>query len=419
MSLDKPTIITSPTALQAHIKMRRIANGMLLAMTAIFLVSNWLLKDYSWLNYVKAFAEAGMVGAIADWFAVTALFRHPLGIPIPHTAIIANKKDRIAQSLGNFIRDNFIQTENLQAKLKTADLEKKLSEWLSIPKHSELIAEQLSALIPKILHTFKDEDIKDYIEKNAQDKIKSGDIAQGVSKLLNLLSTNERQQLLFTQSIQIAEKLLLNNKDWIKEKIHKESPWFVPRFVENKMYKKLITSAETNLEQVQKDENHPYRQQFQQAVIKFIEDLQTSPAFINKIEEIKEEIIKNPETQSYILQLWGQLKQYILLNVSEKDSQFRIQLQQTTQGLLNGLIQDENLRQRISNWAVQTAVETISEYRNEISEFITNTIQKWDAKFLTEKIEQQVGKDLQFIRINGTLVGGLVGLFLYMVSQLF
>ncbi len=402
----------------AYLRMRRFADFLLFIMTAVFLVTEFLSERYPLLHYIRAFSEAAMVGAIADWFAVTALFRHPFGLPIPHTAIIPRKKDRIGESLGNFIRDNFIKQDALESKLRNLELERRLSEWLSVPGNSQIITEQISLLIPGLLNTLDDKEFRIFIEENIKLKVKGEDVAAVAGKIISMLATKDREKKIFDEILRIAEHLVNQNRDWLREKIRKETPWFVPSFVGNQVYQKIVTQAESSFDEIEKDPNHPYRRQFTDAIQQFIQDLYTSEEFHNRIEEIKTDLLKSPAVQEYLTRVWQDIKQYLLQNISKPDSALRQQIQESIYTFLNKLVEDEAIRQKLSNWVLSGAINTISRYRNEIGGFIAGTIKNWDARVLSTKLENQVGKDLQYIRINGTIVGGTVGLVLYLVQQL-
>jgi len=403
-------------------RMRSIAGGLLLVMTLVFLVASLFISrlgfpHWHWLSYVKAFAEAAMVGGIADWFAVTALFRHPFGLPIPHTAIIPTKKDRIAQSLGSFVENNFLTPEVLDSKLKTLELSKRVEEWLSVPDNSRVVAENIAAFIPPILDALDDDNVRNFIENKILQRISGEDVANVGGSILTVLTTNRKHDALFNELMRIAITLLDENKDFIRQKLKDETPWFVPQFVNNRMYHKIIANADKTFWDATKDPNHPIRLKFNSLIESFIHNLQNSPEFHAKIEEIKKELIENPVVQQYLQQVWGDLKNYILQNITHPDSTIKAQIQKGVFTFFNNLMNDEKLRTKIPNWIHETILSLASRYRSEIGNLIATTMQKWDRQEISQKLELQVGKDLQYIRINGTLVGGLIGLILHFISN--
>ena len=407
---------------KALFRMRAIAGGLLAIMTVAFFVASYLISRLGyphghWLSYVKAFGEAAMVGGIADWFAVTALFRHPLGLPIPHTAIIPTKKDRIAQSLGSFVENNFLTPEVLDSKLKSLELSKRVEEWLSVPDNSRLVAENIAAFIPPILDALDDDNVRSFIETKILQRISGEDVANVGGNILTVLTTNRKHDALFNELMRIAITLLDENKDFIRQKLKEETPWFVPQFVNNRMYHKIIANADKTFWDATKDPNHPIRKKFNSLIESFIHNLQNSPDFHEKIEEIKKELLENPVVQQYLQQVWGDLKSYILQNITHPDSTIKAQIQKGVFTFFNNLMNDEKLRTKIPNWIHETILSLATKYRSEIGNLIVTTMQKWDRQEISQKLELQVGKDLQYIRINGTLVGGLIGLILHFISS--
>jgi uncharacterized membrane-anchored protein YjiN (DUF445 family) len=421
-SESAPTVRSEAEQRQILAKMRRIATGLLVLMTMLFLVSRWIIATYPeteiWMGFVRSFAEAAMVGGIADWFAVTALFRHPFGIPIPHTAIVPNKKDAIGRSLGNFIQNNFLTQEALEEKLKSMELLKTAEEWLANPENSAKVARQISSFIPSILNALDDEQVKDFIENNLAANVQPRDLALAAGNLLGLLTANNKHQDLFNELIKIAERILEENKTGIRQKIREESPWFVPDFVRNRVYAKVMSQTEEAFWEITNDPNHPLRKRFLAATEQFIHNLKTSPEYHERIAQLKNEMLENPVVQQYLQRVWTDLKNYILSNLADHDSQLQKQIQAGIYTFFNNLIRDETMRNRITHWVYTSLIDVVSRNRHEIGNLISNTIQKWDRQTLTNKLELYVGKDLQYIRINGTLVGGTVGLAIHAFAVL-
>lgn len=404
-------------------QMRMRATGLLLIMTALFLLSifgqKFLPKNFEvFLGFLKAFAEAAMVGGIADWFAVTALFRHPLGLKIPHTAIIPKKKDSIGRGLGNFVQNNFLTPEALGSKLKDFEIEKKVADWLAVPSNSRMVALQLSSFIPTLLNSLDDEDVRKFIEKNIAVKVSGAQLAQALGSLLSVLTANNRHHQLFNEVLRVVEILFRDekNKLAIKQGIKEESPWFVPDFVRNKVYEKIIDRIDETFAQIAKDPKHPLREKFYEGIEKFIADIQMSPEFHQKIEELKDEILQNPIVHRYLETVWTDLKAQILENVTSPDSEIVSQIQKGVYSFVYSLINDGTLRTKITNRLYEGVISALAENRNQIGDMIAKTIEKWDEKTMSEKLELQVGKDLQYIRISGTLVGGAVGFTLHAIS---
>ena len=404
-------------------RMRRLAGGLLLIMTLIFLtatflLSHWEIKGHHFLSYLRAFAEAAMVGGIADWFAVTALFRHPLGLPIPHTAIIPTKQASIGDSLGKFVENKFLTPEILEKKLGNLEVTKKLEEWLAVPSNTALIAENIAQIIPALLNSLDDDDVRRFIEVNIFEKVQGNEVASVAGNLLTILTSNKKHDQLFNELIKIADKLLEENKDSIRKKIKEESPWFIPKFVNETVSKKIIDNVDKTIDAATQDPNHPLRKRFHTIVEQFINDLRTSPEFHSKIDEIKEELIQNPTVQNYLNQVWADLKAYILENIANPESEMRLKIHESIYRFCEDLIKDETLRQKISNWVYNTILNLANKYRHEIGRIISDTMKGWEPDRMTRELELYVGKDLQYIRISGTLVGGTVGFLIHLLTHL-
>lgn len=404
--------------------MRVRATGLLLFMTFLYVLAKvgekYMPNAFIFFEFLRAFSEAAMVGGIADWFAVTALFRYPLGIKIPHTAIIPRKKDSIGRGLGNFVQNNFLTPEALGEKLKSFDVEKKVADWLAVPANSRMVAMQISSFIPTLLNSLDDADVRRFIEKNIAVNVNGAQLANALGSLLSVLTANNRHHQLFNEILRLAEAIIHDekNKQALKKGIKEESPWFVPDFVRNKVYEKIIDRIEETFAEVAKDPKHPLRQKFYEGVEKFIHDIQASPEFHKKIEELKNEILENPIVHKYLEQVWTDVKVQIMENVTAPDSVIINQIQKGVYSFFYGLINDETLRTKITNRLYEGVINALAENRNQIGEMISKTIEKWDEKTMSEKLELQVGKDLQYIRISGTLVGGLVGFTIHAFGKL-
>lgn len=399
-------------------RMKRLATGLLLLMIAIFIAARLGEESLPWLGYIRAFAEAAMVGALADWFAVTALFRHPLGIPIPHTAIIPRNKDRIGESLGNFVQSNFLSPEILSEKIASWNIAEKVSQWLADDRNSTMVADKIAGAVPDILNALRDEDISHFIETNITSRIRAIEIAPLAGNILTTLTADNKHQELFNAALRMAAELLDGNRQFIRDKIREESPWFVPEFVDNKIYEKIITRAEQTLIDVNADPQHELRRKFHLATQEFIEKLRTSQDYKERGEQLKEELLNHPIVRQYFSRVWTDVKNKIIEDVNDPDSSIRAQIRKAVAGFGKGLADDAAMRDKINTWIRQAALTAVSSRRAEIAALISDTVHRWDAGTVTRKMELQVGKDLQYIRINGTVVGGLVGLFIYLLSEL-
>jgi uncharacterized membrane-anchored protein YjiN (DUF445 family) len=411
-------LANEPTMRRDLARMKQIATALLLGMVCLFAVALYLERDFAWAGFLRAFAEAAMVGALADWFAVTALFRHPMGVPIPHTAIIRRNKDRIGASLGNFVENNFLTPEVIASKLETMDIPHRVADWLAQPENAGEIAQRITAVIPEFLNALRHDDVQRFLEENIAARVRALEVAPLAGNLLSALTTNNRHQFLLDEGLKLAERILNDNKDFIRRKIEEETPWYVPKFVDNRIYDLIITKAEQTLREVNLDNDHELRQKFNVATQDFILNLRHSDDYKQKVESLKEDLLENPVVRQYFSSLWGDVKYRIITDAERPDSNIRQQINASLQSLSNALLNDETVRNRVNTWMQQVLLSIIINRKSEITAIISDTVKKWDADTMSDRVELYIGRDLQFIRINGTLVGGLVGLIIHSIALL-
>jgi uncharacterized membrane-anchored protein YjiN (DUF445 family) len=278
-------------------RMKRRATGLLLVMAAVF-VAAWLLEAaHPWLGYVRATAEAGMVGGVADWFAITALFRHPLNLPIPHTAIIPQRKDRIGRSLGNFVQNNFLSPEVLGAKLRAAGLSRLAAEWLRDPEHARLVVRQTAGVLKGAAAVVKDEDVYAFLERSVIGPLKRRPIAPVLADGLTLLTVNDRHQQLLDRLVEGLWRLVAENDGLIRQRIREESPWWMPRFVDERVHDKIVDGIGRTLLSVNAAPDHPLRRQVDDLLITWIEQLRESPDAMARAEALKQQVLDDPTSE--------------------------------------------------------------------------------------------------------------------------
>ncbi|MBB6070597.1 DUF445 domain-containing protein [Longimicrobium terrae] len=399
--------------------MKRLATGLLAVATLIFIVARIYESRYPWLGYIRATAEAAMVGAVADWFAVTALFRHPMGIPIPHTAIIPTRKERIGRSLGGFVQNNFLAAPVITAKLRSANIAGKLAQWLADPAHGDTVGRHASAAVTGVVQVLRDEEVQEIITESLNSRVRKTQVAPLMGNVLSLVTAENRHQELLDSAIRLFDRLFEENRDALRDRIAKETPWWMPSAVDDQIYRKIANGIENTLVQVAADPDHPLRHRFNDAVNEFVERLKSSPQMIARGEELKEEILQHPAVRGYSASLWADMKASVLRHGANPESEFRRRVGNAATRLGSSLAEDQELLDKVNGWAEQALLYVVEQYRGEVADLIETTVAAWDPEDTTRKIELQIGRDLQYIRINGTLVGGLVGLFIYTVSQFF
>ena len=402
--------------------MRRRATALLAVFAAIFVVAAIVghqRPDFApfWVGLVRATAEAAMVGGIADWFAVTALFRHPLGIPIPHTAIVAQRKDRIGRSLGNFVGNNFLAKEVIARQLAGMRLGERTAQWLSNPEHQTRVARAIAGGVARAAESIPSSELRATVHETLVEQLRKAQVAPLLGDLLALATTDDRHQEMLDKLVRLVSRIVRDNKELIRVRIAEESPWWVPGAVDDKLYQKIVAGIERTLEQVASDEQHPLREQFDHALRGFVEKLHNSPEMIARAESMKEKLLEHPAVVELSDALLG-AAQTSLAKYSGPEAPSPEPLERAIGAIADRALGNPAFLQDVDEAVERLVLGVVDQYRPEVAELIAKTVEGWDATDASRKIEVQIGRDLQFIRINGTLVGGLVGLILYIISTL-
>jgi uncharacterized membrane-anchored protein YjiN (DUF445 family) len=401
-------------------RMQRNATGLLGVAAVVFAVARVLEARYPWVGYVRAASEAAVVGGVADWFAVTALFRHPLGLPIPHTAIVPRRKDRIGRSLGHFVQRNFLAREVVAAKLHDMQVGARLAGWLADPAHARLVARQVAVGLSGAAAVLRDDDVQHFVERSLVTRARRVQVAPFLGRVLALLTADGRHQELLDEALRIAAKFVAQNDEMIRGRIAAEAPWWVPGPVEDKIHEKVVGGVDRTLQEVAADPQHPLRTRFDDAVRRFAERLRTSPETIARAEAIKEEMLAHPAVREYAGSVWADVKAKLARYAEEGDEQGAlVAVERGLVSLGNAVLADPALVAKVDAWITDAVLFAVEQYRSEVAHLIEQTVAGWDPVATSRRIEIQIGRDLQFIRINGTVVGGLVGLLLYTVGRLF
>ncbi len=411
--------ISDPEERQRQLdRMKRRATGLLVLMGAVFIAASILEPRHTWLGYIRATAEASLVGGIADWFAITALFRHPLSLPIPHTAIIPSRKDRIGRSLGNFVQNNFLSPEVLAAKLRAAQISRRAAEWLAQPENARKGAQHVASVLKSAGRIVRDEDVTALLDRSVVDPLRRMPIAPVLSKGLELLTVDGRHQQLLDRVIQGLTRLVAENEILIRERIREESPWWVPEVVDDRIHRKVLGGIERTLFEVAADPHHPLRHQFNDLLSEWMVQLQESPEVIARAEAIKHQIL-DPETSGRLAaSLWTEAKEALGRQSHAGEGGGIDAVARGLSALAGAALEDESLLEKIDGWVIGAVLRVVEQHRHEVGQLIAGTVSAWDPDETSRRIELLVGRDLQYVRINGTLVGGLVGLLIYTTSQL-
>lgn len=408
---------TDPSRAVQLRRMKALAGGLLALMFALFVASTWYQARWPQLAYVRAFAEAAMVGAIADWFAVVALFRRPFGLPIPHTAIIARNKDRIGRSLGSFIANNFLAPGLVAAKLDSLDAAGRLTAWLAQPSTAAALAHRAAALAPAVVDALEGEAAAAFARGTMTRALGSVQAAPLAARVLSVLVAHGHHQVLFDRFLDAAAGFLLRNEDMIRERVADRSWRWLPRWVDQKLADKVMDGSLDTLVELRAP-NHPWRAEFQAATLRLCERLAHDPALRAQGEAIKAEMLRHPLVLATLDGAWEEAKARLRAELANPEGALAPAIERMVANLATRLEQDERLRALINRWLRRAVERMVVPQRAEIGHFIAGVVERWDTRTLVDKLELQVGRDLQYIRINGTLVGGLVGLAIHALSRL-
>jgi uncharacterized membrane-anchored protein YjiN (DUF445 family) len=400
-------------------RMKRLATGLLLAAFAVFLICVLIGDDAGpWVGYVRATAEASMVGALADWFAVTALFRHPLRLPIPHTAIIPRKKDQIGASLGTFVQENFLTRAVVEHTLDTVDVPTRLGEFLAAPGRAERLAGDASAALGALSDLLKDDDVQPAVAALVDRKLHETPAAPIVARGLELVIEGDRHQEVLSAGLRGLAHFLEENRVVFRAQLGDASPAWVPDWVDNRVFDRAFAAVMGFLEEVGADPRHELRRSYDARLRAYVHDLRTDPGTAARVEELKKELLEHPAVRKWSASLWTNAKNAVLAAAADPDSELRARLIGMIRHFAELLRSDPTVRELVQRQTRRVAGYLVERFSGDLAALVGNTVARWDTEETSRRIELQVGRDLQWIRVNGTVVGGLAGLVIYTVAQL-
>ena len=399
-------------------RMKRVATGLLILVTIIFAIARANEDGHGWVGYIRAFAEAAMVGALADWFAVTALFRHPLGLPIPHTAIIPHRKDQIGRSLGEFVQGEFLTREVLTERLAGLGVARRLGGWLAEPDNAHLAGDGVSDALRGTLEVLDDQDVQGAIEQLVERRVRATTVAPLIGKAVDLTVEGGHHQRLLDATLTAVGNFLHDNRSAMRDKLARDSPWWVPEPIDDRIFTKIFTGVQSFIAEIVVNPTHEVRGALDSRIVDFAERLKHDPELLAKGEELKDEVLNHPDVRAWMQSLWGEVKGSLIAASSDPTSELRGRIDHGLAQLGNRLTTDAELQAKVDGWVERAVAHLADHYRTEVADLIASTVERWDAQATSRKLELQVGRDLQFIRINGTLVGGLAGLVIHTLGQL-
>ena len=401
-------------------RMKVVALGALLLAAVVYVVAFVAERNgVSWAGYFRAAGEAGMVGALADWFAVTALFRRPLGLPIPHTAIIPTRKNAIGRNLGDFVGTNFLSEDVVRTRLRALDISSRLGTWLSDYANARRVSAEVAVGIRSAVGLLDDEQVRmavsDFLRKRAEEF----PIAEPAGNLLGEVVSDRAHVPLIDLIASNLYDWLAANRERVVDVVERQAPGWSPKWADGMVAAKVHREAVKFAQDVRDDPLHPLRKSIDEALLQLSNDLRFDLDMQYKAEQAKIRMLDHPEVNRTLQTSGTVAKEMLLRALDDPTSDLRVRLVDSLVSIGRNLTDKPEMRDKVNGWIEDAAVHVVRNNRDEITALITDTVDKWDAEETSRKIEIQVGRDLQFIRLNGTLVGALAGLVIYTVSHAF
>jgi uncharacterized membrane-anchored protein YjiN (DUF445 family) len=396
-------------------QMRLVALSLLVLAAVVYVIT--LHRDGGW-GYLNAAAEAAMVGALADWFAVTALFRHPLGLPIPHTAIVPTRKDSLAESLEQFVTENFLSEEVVAEKMRTAEVSRRAGEWLASGNHAERIVAEGARTIGAALPRLGDEDVTAFVQGSLLPRFVKEPLSPIAGHFLQSVVDDGAHHALFDLLMVEAHDWLRDNRELLAEVVGPRAPRWSPQWVDRMVIDRIHREALAWLADVRDNPSHAARKAIDKLLSQLASDLQNDPEVMDRFETFKARMLTHPDMGSSLTAVWDAVRTALIDSIGDPDSTLRVRATKAIQDLGTRLQTDDALRAKVDARAAEAVGYVIRTYGSEIVSVISDTIERWDGREAAARIELHVGRDLQFIRINGTVVGALVGLIIHTVSEL-
>ncbi|RPK50360.1 hypothetical protein EES39_05925 [Streptomyces sp. ADI92-24] len=400
-------------------RMKTMASGLLLLVALVYVLATWAKNEGvgGWPGFVAAAAEAGMVGALADWFAVTALFKRPLGLPIPHTAIIPTKKDQLGASLGSFVGENFLSGGVVRDRIHSLGIGGRLGAWLAEPEHADRVTAELSTALRGALTVLRDSDVQAVVGEAITRRANAAEIGPSLGKMLEKVVADGGHRKVVDLVCVRAHDWLVLHGDSVMDAVQGGAPGWTPRFVDKRVGERVYKELLRFITEMRDMPGHPARGSIDTFLTDFAADLQTDSETRARVERLKSEVLGRGEVQDVIASAWSSVRTMVIAAAEDEQSELRLRARASLMSLGARLATDGRLQAKLEGWLEDAAVYVVTTYRTEITSLISDTVAGWDADQTSKKIEAHIGRDLQFIRINGTVVGALAGLAIYTVSR--
>lgn len=393
---------------------RRRATGLLVAMTGVF-IATFFMGEATWVGFVRTTAEASMIGGLADWFAVTALFRHPLGIPIPHTAVIPNTKEGLGRSLGEFVRQNFLSPDQIVDRLAGADIARRLGGWMSDPGHADVVAGHLAATIGAVAEGLDSEAVEDELERVVVERLRALPMADMVGRGMQAAVADGQHRPMMTVAIAGVANAMDDNRSALRRRLGEESPWWVPDAVDDAVFERAYDALQRFLSELAADPDHEIRRTIDDRLENLAHRLRTDPELARLVATRVDELTTHPELRAWARGTWSELAGALAEASERPDSRLRRRIASIMADLGTRLAEDTQLQGRLETWFRSLAPPLARAGQREIGDLIATTVDRWDADDTSRRLELWMGRDLQFVRINGTVVGGLAGLAIHTI----
>ncbi|MBL29246.1 MAG: hypothetical protein CMM50_17080 [Rhodospirillaceae bacterium] len=414
---DAPAPISTAEQDRTFRRFRWLATSLLVAAGAVFVAASRMDDPSLAIQFAKAASEAALVGGLADWFAVTAIFRRPLGLPIPHTAVIPANKERIGTSIAAFIEHNFLDPELVAARIRTLDPAMRLAQWLARPDNARVLADRLTAVLPFTIRRIEDRKIRAFLVWAMRQEIDALEPAPLLGRVIEILRQNDRHNALFDFVVQTLRDLLRQNERLIYEIVEDRSRWWVPRRADRRFAEAIVTGLGGLLDDLGR-RDHDVRAAYEDWLDRLVDDLKTSDSLRAKLRDGLRETVRKREVQTYVSAVWAELHRLLVSDLEKPDSVVRNGLASALRKMGQGLLEDDAMRERLNARAEETTRAVVLPWRREIGHFVADVVRGWETASIVERMERAVGRDLQYIRINGTIVGATVGSAIFALSHL-
>ena len=412
------TVTTEQAKRRQLVITKRRATALLGAVSVGFVAVTLLGHGATWAAYVQATAEASMVGGLADWFAVTALFRRPLGLPIPHTAIVVERKEQFGQTLGHFIQESFLTSEAIIERVRAADVSRRVAVWLTQPEHADQVASTVADAFVAIVDQLRDDEVHRAVEGLVRDRLEDVALAPIAGRLLEFLIKDGRHHEFVDAAISALDGYLDEHRDELHDRFGTKSPWWLPGAVEDRIFDRVVDGARNMLQDMLANPENELRVHLDERLAQLAVDLRYSPDMRARGEQLKHELLSQPQLGEWIESGWQRLKAELHIQAPDPDSELRRRLAGISASAGRRLRDDPAVTARADEVVETAATFIVEHFRGEIAGVVSGTIARWNAVETADRLELLLGPDLQYIRINGTVVGAMAGLALHTVAQL-